>query len=161
MRCTPVYLKKKKPTQANLGGGGVQSWRVSSPMGPPFCPWHAWHGAFLSDRWPHMTDGILHAYNRLMRAAAAPRDWKAEFGIRNVGKKWRERYKDYNQSSEWGWSKSQLMPWSCIRDAGCECEQEPFLIQPDTPVSMVIYEAWPADLNTKLQPPEPSSSWVS
>lgn len=120
VRCTPVYLKKN-PTQAKLAGGGVQSWRVLSPMGPPFCPdmpdtehssqtddptWRTASSMPITDWWeplqPQETERL-------------------SLGSGMWGKKWRERYKDYNQSSEWGWSKSQLMPWSCIRVAGCEC----------------------------------------
>lgn len=54
------------------------------PRDTPTTPWHPWHGAFHSDWWPRMTDSILHAYNRLMRPAAAPRD--REVMIRNVKK---------------------------------------------------------------------------
>lgn len=91
-RCGAHLCTLMKPTTW-AGHAAVIGWRWGSvvvsfvSLGRPtptlFHPWHPWHGAFLSDWWPNMTEGFLHAYNQLMRPAAAPRDWKA----RNVNEK--------------------------------------------------------------------------
>lgn len=57
--------------EGDLQGGGFSGFWPPSGT-PSFLPWHAWHGAFLPDWWPRVTDGILHAYNQPMRAAEAP-----------------------------------------------------------------------------------------
>lgn len=109
VRCTPVYFEAHYTSRVGRRWG-FSLCGFCLPWDPPFCPWHAWHGAFLSEWWPHMMDSILHAYNQPMRAAAAPRDWKAEFEIRNVkrkekknkmaGIKWKKDYNHQNVYSE-------------------------------------------------------------
>ncbi len=128
--CTPVcfdgthYLSSSDwPEMGSVFVGFVS-------LGTLFHPWHPWQGAFLSDWWPHMTDGILHAYNQLMRPAADPRDRRARVGKGNF-KKTRKTTSEYNSSrmgtneiylnSKGSKGKPHLMLCFCIRVAECVC----------------------------------------
>lgn len=165
----PVYLntQRKKCTQQQqwLSRDGVHSLWGSSPLGHRFHSWHLWHGAFLPDWWPHMTDGVFHAYNQLNESTAVPRDQKAEVVNWNVKEQRRNKKarRICSWSLEWIITEREhpihhsvsrcsisVLPGLCV----CEAL---FLIQLCTPVSVVIYEARTVDGRTQLR----SSSWVS
>lgn len=62
---TPAYF-----TEAGFTGRWCSILVGLASLRTPFLP--PWHGAFLPDRWPRVTDGILHAHNQPMRPAEAP-----------------------------------------------------------------------------------------